>query len=122
MLLYIGCTLLLASVSTLDTSLGEVVFRCPSCAAERQAGCLERRTPCAELVREPGCGCCPVCARQEGETCGVYTARCSTGLRCYPKPDSEVPLQELVQGHGRCGRIHDGESKGSKENGADSGK
>ncbi|KAK6483270.1 insulin-like growth factor-binding protein 2-A [Huso huso] len=120
MLLYIGCTLLLASVSILDTSLGEVVFRCPSCAAERQAGCPERRTPCAELVREPGCGCCPVCARQEGETCGVYTARCSTGLRCYPKPGSEVPLQELVQGHGRCGRIHDGESKGSKENGADS--
>ncbi|KAM6893438.1 insulin-like growth factor-binding protein 2-A isoform 1-T1 [Xenentodon cancila] len=87
-----------------------MVFRCPSCTAERQALCPQLTEPCAEIVREPGCGCCPVCARQEGEMCGVYTPRCSTGLRCYPTPDSELPLEQLVQGQGQCRRKVDVET------------
>lgn len=59
---------------------------------------------CTEIVREPGCGCCPVCARQVGELCGVYLPRCSTGLRCYPSIDAVFPLQQLIQGLGRCGQ------------------
>ncbi|XP_010882707.2 insulin-like growth factor-binding protein 2-B isoform X1 [Esox lucius] len=82
--------------------LGELVFHCPSCTAERQAACPKLATTCTEIVREPGCGCCPVCARLQGEFCGVYTPRCSTGLRCYPTADSELPLEQLVQGLGRC--------------------
>nr|XP_048315310.1 insulin-like growth factor-binding protein 2 [Myodes glareolus] len=61
----------------------EVLFRCPP-------------------LREPGCGCCSVCARLEGEACGVYTPRCAQTLRCYPNPGSELPLKALVTGAGTC--------------------
>lgn len=110
MLLYAGCSLLILSVSLAGASLAEMVFRCPGCTAERQALCPKLTETCAEIVREPGCGCCPVCARQEGELCGVYTPRCSTGLRCYPTPDSELPLEQLVQGQGQCRRKVDTEA------------
>lgn len=106
---YVGCSLLLFSAALAGASLAEMVFRCPSCTAERQALCPKLIETCAEIVREPGCGCCPVCARQEGELCGVYTPRCSSGLRCYPKPDSELPLEQLVQGQGLCGHKVDTE-------------
>ncbi|TRY57813.1 hypothetical protein DNTS_035763 [Danionella cerebrum] len=111
----VNWSFLLVSVAFHVTAASEMVFRCPSCTAERLAACPMLTEPCAEIVREPGCGCCPVCARQEGELCGVYTPRCSSGLRCYPKPDSELPLEQLVQGLGRCGRKVDTEPPGSAE-------
>ncbi|KAG2458865.1 insulin-like growth factor-binding protein 2-A isoform X1 [Polypterus senegalus] len=120
-MLYISCSLVLVWLSLPGSSFGEVVFRCPSCTAERLASCPLPVTFCTEIVREPGCGCCPVCARDQGESCGVYTPRCSSGLRCYPEPGSELPLQELVQGNGRCGRRDDRENKGSYEHGMDTG-
>ncbi|TKS66586.1 Insulin-like growth factor-binding protein 2-A [Collichthys lucidus] len=110
MLSYACCSLLILSASLAGASLAEMVFRCPGCTAERQALCPKLTEACAEIVREPGCGCCPVCARQEGEMCGVYTPRCSTGLRCYPTPDSELPLEQLVQGQGQCRRKVDTET------------
>lgn len=110
MLSYAGCSLLILSASLAGASLAEMVFRCPGCTAERQALCPRLTETCAEIVREPGCGCCPVCARQEGEMCGVYTPRCATGLRCYPTPDSELPLEQLVQGQGQCRRKVDPET------------
>lgn len=110
MLLYAGCSLLVLSASLAGASLAEMVFRCPGCTAERQALCPKLTETCAEIVREPGCGCCPVCARQEGEMCGVYTPRCATGLRCYPTPNSELPLEQLVQGQGQCRRKVDTET------------
>ncbi|XP_041722249.1 insulin-like growth factor-binding protein 2-B isoform X1 [Coregonus clupeaformis] len=103
MVLYYGCSLLLLTFLALPgLLLGDLVFRCPNCAEERQAACPKLATTCTEIVREPSCGCCPVCSRLEGEFCGVYTPRCSTGLRCYPTADSERPLEQLVQGLGRC--------------------
>ncbi|XP_036400992.1 insulin-like growth factor-binding protein 2-A [Megalops cyprinoides] len=108
---------LVVSVAFLGIALGEVVFRCPSCTAEQQAACPELTVSCAEIVREPGCGCCPVCARQEGEFCGVYTPRCSSGLRCYPKPDSDLPLEQLVKGLGRCGHKVDIDPSGGEISG-----
>lgn len=110
MLLYAGCSLLILSASLAGASLAEMVFRCPGCTAERQALCPTLTETCAEIVREPGCGCCPVCARQEDEMCGVYTPRCATGLRCYPTPNSELPLEQLVQGQGQCRRKVDTEA------------
>ncbi|KAM8903407.1 insulin-like growth factor-binding protein 2-A isoform 2-T2 [Spinachia spinachia] len=104
-----ACNLLILSASLAGASLADVVFRCPGCTAERQALCPRLTEPCAEIVREPGCGCCPVCARREGETCGVYSPRCTTGLRCYPTPDSELPLEQLVHGQGQCRRKVDTE-------------
>lgn len=84
--------------------LGDLAFRCPSCTAERLAACPRVTAACPEIVREPGCGCCPLCARLEGELCGVYTPRCSGSLRCYPSTESEIPLQQLIHGLGRCGQ------------------
>ncbi|XP_023820683.1 insulin-like growth factor-binding protein 2 isoform X1 [Oryzias latipes] len=109
------CSLLILCASLAGASLAEMVFRCPGCSAERQALCPPLAEACAEIVREPGCGCCPVCARQEGEACGVYTPRCSSGLRCYPTPDSELPLEQLVQGQGQCRRKVDAEPGASSQ-------
>uniref|UniRef100_A0A8D0BYA6 Insulin-like growth factor-binding protein 2 n=1 Tax=Salvator merianae TaxID=96440 RepID=A0A8D0BYA6_SALMN len=103
-------------------ALPEVLFRCPPCTTERLAACSSSPPPdssgpefaaCPELVREPGCGCCPVCARLEGEPCGVYTPRCASGLRCYPRPGAELPLQALVQGQGTCARRSDAAEYGT---------
>ncbi|XP_059902612.1 insulin-like growth factor-binding protein 2-A [Gadus macrocephalus] len=95
-----SCVLLLLC---LGASLAQMVFRCPACTAERQALCPPPTDTCTEIVREPGCGCCPVCARQEGDFCGVFAPRCSGGPRCYPQPDWELPLEQPVQGQRLCG-------------------
>lgn len=93
------------------------VVRCEPCDARALAQCAPppAAPACAELVREPGCGCCSVCARLEGEACGVYTPRCAQGLRCYPHPDSELPLQALVQGAGTCEKRRDADYGASSE-------
>ncbi|KAI5613479.1 insulin-like growth factor-binding protein 2-A precursor [Silurus asotus] len=108
---------LLMVVAFAGTVHAGLVFRCPSCSAERQAECPAlTAVSCAEIVREPGCGCCPVCARRAGDPCGVYTPRCASGLRCYPEPDSELPLDKLVRGLGRCAHKAEAEpSIGSAE-------
>ncbi|XP_020797720.1 insulin-like growth factor-binding protein 2-B isoform X2 [Boleophthalmus pectinirostris] len=101
MLLRLFCVLLCPGPALL---LGDLVFRCPPCTAELLSLCPQVPEFCGEIVREPGCGCCPVCARAEGEFCGVYTPRCLTGLRCYPAPGALFPLQDLLMGLGRCGQ------------------
>lgn len=104
MVLYLMYGLLFACFAVPGMLLGELAFRCPSCTAEHLAACPKVTSVCTEIVREPGCGCCPVCARMEGELCGVYTPRCASNLRCYPNMDAEFPLQQLIQGLGRCGQ------------------
>nr|AHL84196.1 insulin-like growth factor binding protein-2b [Paralichthys olivaceus] len=102
MVIYFTYGLLFTYLALPGILLGDLAFRCPSCTAERLAVCPKVTALCAEIVREPGCGCCPMCARLEGELCGVYTPRCSSGLRCYPSTGAELPLQQLIQGLGRC--------------------
>ncbi|KAG8431648.1 hypothetical protein GDO86_020615 [Hymenochirus boettgeri] len=116
----LGPLLLYSQVLT-PAALADVLFRCPPCSPERLSVCPAAfpRPPCAELVRAPGCGCCPVCARLEGESCGVYTQRCAGGLRCYPHPGSELPLQALVLGLGTCTKRRDAELGSSQERGTD---
>ncbi|XP_073503558.1 insulin-like growth factor-binding protein 2 [Phyllobates terribilis] len=115
--MYLPGHLLLFLASVGAPSSSEVLFRCPQCTPERLAACpaASSRPACVELVRAPGCGCCSVCARLEGESCGVYTARCTAGLRCYPNPGAELPLQALVQGQGTCGKRRDAEYGASQE-------
>lgn len=96
--------LLFACLALPGVILGDLAFRCPSCTAEHLAACPKVTTTCPEIVRDLGCGCCPVCARQEGELCGVYTPRCSSGLKCYPSAEADLPLQELIHGFGQCGQ------------------
>ncbi|XP_019635888.1 PREDICTED: serine protease HTRA1-like [Branchiostoma belcheri] len=54
----------------------------PLCACDFQPdfACGPAPTDC-ELT-DDYCGCCPVCALQEGQTCGVFSAGCAGGLTC----------------------------------------
>lgn len=122
MVIYFTYRLLFAYFAFPGILLGELAFRCPSCTAESLAACPEVTATCTEIVREPGCGCCPLCARLEGELCGVYTPRCSSGLMCYPSTEFELPLQQLIQGLGRCGQKVDLEATTSLDHQATNGK
>eukprot|EP00058_Branchiostoma_floridae_P006467 XP_002591955.1 hypothetical protein BRAFLDRAFT_79548 [Branchiostoma floridae] len=52
---------------------------CP-CMYQADFTCPPPPTDC-ELT-DDYCGCCPVCARQEGQTCGLFSAGCAAGLTC----------------------------------------
>ena len=62
-------------------------MQCPPCEKihcnPRKAAKLE----CRGGVTTGVCGCCPVCARIEGERCGGYynyLGKCDSGLYCEP--------------------------------------
>ncbi|XP_078080412.1 insulin-like growth factor-binding protein 4 [Mustelus asterias] len=86
-------------------------IRCPPCSREQRAGCPVPQG-CEELVQEPGCGCCGTCALAKGRHCGVYTARCGSGLRCFPRRGCQRPLHSLMSGRGVCMEPPDTESIG----------
>ncbi|XP_062858250.1 insulin-like growth factor-binding protein 1a [Trichomycterus rosablanca] len=78
-------------------------IRCASCTAERVAECPPVDAEiCGEVLKEPGCGCCMVCALKRGDACGIYTAPCGSGLRCLPAPGDLRPLHALTRGHAVC--------------------
>lgn len=94
-------TAALATVARLAGSAGPVV-RCEPCDPGALLLCKPLPKECAERVREPGCGCCMTCALGEGQACGVYTARCGSGLSCQQQPGESRPLQALLDGRGLC--------------------
>ncbi|KAK2095976.1 hypothetical protein P7K49_025010 [Saguinus oedipus] len=68
-------------------------------AGASSAGLAVRRActgPMRASAHRPGCGCCLTCALLQGQSCGVYTERCGSGLRCQPSPDEARPLQALL--------------------------
>ncbi|XP_034738517.1 insulin-like growth factor-binding protein 3 [Etheostoma cragini] len=91
----------LAAFTRLAGTVGPVV-RCEPCEAGALLQCKPLPKDCAERVREPGCGCCVTCALGEGLACGVYTARCGSGLTCQHRPGESRPLQALLEGRGVC--------------------
>ncbi|KAM7387767.1 hypothetical protein PAMP_023984 [Pampus punctatissimus] len=99
------CVLCLAAALAVFTrfaaTVGPVV-RCEPCDAGALLQCKPLAKDCAERVREPGCGCCMTCALGEGQACGVYTARCGSGLTCQQQPGESRPLQALLEGRGVC--------------------
>ncbi|XP_067861658.1 insulin-like growth factor-binding protein 1 [Heptranchias perlo] len=100
LLKYWSVLLVLLSPLTLEAS-GPI--RCLPCTDERLAHCPPVDNTCTEeVVREPGCGCCRMCALPRGQPCGVYTTRCGAGLRCYPQLGDSRPLETLMQGRGIC--------------------
>lgn len=110
LLLAAGCALLVAGWSGPDAGAEAVAeteaepgppVRCPACSVEQRARCPVPHG-CEELVREPGCGCCGTCALGKGRLCGVYTPRCGSGLRCYPRRGCPRPLHSLMRGRGVC--------------------
>lgn len=99
---YVLClTAALATFARLAGTAGPVV-RCEPCEPGALLLCKPLPKDCAERVREPGCGCCMTCALGEGQACGVYTARCGSGLSCQHQPGQSRPLQALLDGRGLC--------------------
>ncbi|XP_043910944.1 insulin-like growth factor-binding protein 4 [Protopterus annectens] len=88
-------------IALMGLCIMEEAIQCPHCTDEKIARC-KQPVGCEELVREPGCGCCSSCALGKGMLCGVYTARCGSGLRCYPQKGVDKPLHKLIQGQGVC--------------------
>jgi len=77
-------------------------LRCAPCTPERLSGCPAVAPGCREVLREAGCGCCPVCALGPGEPCGIYTAPCGSGSKCTPRPGDPRPLLSLTRGQAQC--------------------
>ncbi|XP_070623222.1 insulin-like growth factor-binding protein 1 [Erythrolamprus reginae] len=90
-------------------SLGAALhlMHCAPCTEEKLRLCPPVSASCPETSRQPGCSCCHNCARQLGELCGIYTARCSQGLSCQVQVDQARPLYVLTQGQGTCLPIAD---------------
>lgn len=68
---------------------------CPVCTVTDRAKCpvLKAGKDC-ELIPEPNCGCCKMCAKKAGENCGVATGICETGLECIPEPLSDEEYRD----------------------------
>uniref|UniRef100_A0A674MJY5 Insulin-like growth factor-binding protein 3 n=1 Tax=Takifugu rubripes TaxID=31033 RepID=A0A674MJY5_TAKRU len=99
---YVLClTAALATFARLAGAAGPVV-RCEACDTGALLMCKPLPKDCVERVREPGCGCCMTCALGERQACGVYTARCGSGLSCQHQPGESRPLQALLDGRGTC--------------------
>ncbi|XP_066440640.1 insulin-like growth factor-binding protein 3 [Eleutherodactylus coqui] len=88
-------------LSPLAAAVGPVV-QCDPCDSRALAQCKPASPDCAELVREPLCGCCWSCALPEGSRCGVYSHKCGAGLLCRPGADEPKPLHALLVGRGVC--------------------
>ncbi|XP_077391140.1 insulin-like growth factor-binding protein 1a [Festucalex cinctus] len=91
-----------AAAAATGTLASPVPVRCSACTPERLSQCPPVDPACAEVLREPGCGCCPACALTADELCGIYTAPCGSGLRCSPRPGDPRPLQSLTRGQAVC--------------------
>ncbi|CAL1592665.1 unnamed protein product [Knipowitschia caucasica] len=85
--------------------LGPEPIRCAPCTPEKLSQCPAVPLGCAEVLREPGCGCCLACALSSGELCGIYTAPCGSGLRCSPRAGDPRPLHSLTRGQAVCTEI-----------------
>ncbi|KAL5004174.1 hypothetical protein ScPMuIL_017630 [Solemya velum] len=59
-------------------------FHCPPC---EKIHCTTRKLKCKGGLSTQVCGCCPACAKVEGERCGGYKdyqGKCDRGLKCVP--------------------------------------
>lgn len=91
------------STGTLGSPVvGPEPIRCAPCSAEKMSQCPDVAPDCAEVLREPGCGCCLACALGAEELCGIYTAPCGSGMRCTPRPGDPRPLHSLTRGQAVC--------------------
>jgi len=72
----------------------------PKCHEVLNVVCPEVCPECEKVM--DSCGCCPVCAGQEGESCSKDSRACAEGLKCtgldngfggtcQPKPLSQKP-------------------------------
>ncbi|XP_037539635.1 IGFBP domain-containing protein [Nematolebias whitei] len=73
-------------------------LHCPPCERVHCSSRRALRLQCKGGVTTGVCGCCPVCARTEGDTCGGtwdYLGKCDEGLVCvYQESDADKPEAE----------------------------
>lgn len=93
---------LLVTLTQGSPVLGSEPIRCAPCTPEKMSECPAVAPACAEVLREPGCGCCLACALNSGDLCGIYTAPCGSGLKCTPRPGDPRPLHSLTRGQASC--------------------
>lgn len=93
---------LLVTVALGSPVVGSEPIRCAPCTPERLSQCPAVAPGCADVMREPGCGCCLACALKAGDLCGIYTAPCGSGLKCTPRPGDPRPLHSLTRGQAVC--------------------
>lgn len=96
------CCSVLATGTLGSPVVGPEPIRCAQCSPEKLSQCPAVAPGCAEVLREPGCGCCLACALKAEELCGIYTAPCGSGLRCTPRPGDPRPLHSLTRGQAVC--------------------
>ncbi|XP_034035276.1 insulin-like growth factor-binding protein 1a [Thalassophryne amazonica] len=96
------CAVLATGGASGSPVVGPQPIRCAACTPEKLSQCPAVAPGCAEVLREPGCGCCLACALSAGEMCGIYTAPCGSGLKCNPRPDDPRPLYALTRGLAVC--------------------
>ncbi|KAL4630994.1 insulin-like growth factor binding protein 1 A1 precursor-like [Arapaima gigas] len=107
-------------VALLPPALGSPLLpqeplRCAPCTPEKTLDCPAVAPGCAEVLREPGCGCCLACALAKGDSCGIYTAPCGSGLRCVPRAGDPRPLHSLTRGQGVCAEVSEVERSQSPD-------
>ena len=99
----------LATPAQTSPVIGPEPIRCATCTPEELGQCPAVPANCRVVLKEPGCGCCLACALEKGDSCGVYTAHCATGLHCSPRPGDPRPIHSLTRGHGTCTELEEGE-------------
>jgi len=100
-----------ASVAGSAAAEGLRTLHCPPC---ERIHCTPRRAlrlQCRGGVTTGICGCCPVCARTAGESCGGrwdYLGKCDAGLLCVNREPSDDMEQGGVcrEGKGRVLLLH----------------
>ena len=101
-----GCKILLFLYFCLSVCVAIVAMKCPSC---EKIHCNPRKA--SKLTCKGGattgvCGCCPVCARVEGERCGGYfnyLGKCDKGLYCEPVLKNKGNrLRKRKETEGKC--------------------
>ncbi|XP_013876967.1 cysteine-rich motor neuron 1 protein [Austrofundulus limnaeus] len=93
---------LLGALGSKEAPTGDLhqlqTLHCPPCERIHCSSRRALRLQCKGGVTTGVCGCCPVCARTEGETCGGtwdYLGKCDEGLLCvYQEPDTDGPEAE----------------------------
>uniref|UniRef100_A0A3B3HIC7 Si:ch73-330k17.3 n=1 Tax=Oryzias latipes TaxID=8090 RepID=A0A3B3HIC7_ORYLA len=81
-------------------------LHCPPCERIHCSTRRALRLQCKGGVTTGVCGCCPVCAKTEGETCGGtwdHLGKCDEGLVCVVEADEG----EDVERKGTCKSLED---------------
>ena len=83
-----GCKILLFLCFCSSVCVAIFAMKCPPCDKIHCNPRKASKLTCKGGVTTGVCGCCPVCARVEGERCGGYfnyLGKCDRGLYCEPQ-------------------------------------